>query len=89
MAGGLFIGGLIFSFFVFGKADFVPILTFIIVFCLAGFLAGREFVYDKYDKMHYSAFEHEAKKRREKDEELSRKVQESMKQYEEKHPETK
>jgi hypothetical protein len=50
---------------------------------------GQEIVYDKLDKMHYTFFENEAKKRREKDDELSKKVQDSMKQYEKEHPETK
>lgn len=56
---------------------------------MAGFLTGQEFVYDKYDKMHYSVFEHEAKVRREKDEEISKQVQETMKKYEKEHPEVK
>ncbi len=89
IAGILFIGGLVFSFFVFGKSDFVLVFTLIIVFSIAGMLTGQEIVYDKLGKMHYTFFEDEAKKRREKDEELSKKVQESMKQYEKEHPETK
>jgi ATP-dependent protease Clp ATPase subunit len=89
IAGILFIGGLIFSFFAFGKADFVLVFTLIIVFSIAGMFTGQEIVYDKLDKMHYTFFENEAKKRREKDDELSKKVQDSMKQYEKEHPETK
>ncbi len=86
IAGVLFIGGLIFSFFVFGKSDFVSVFTLIIVFSLAGFLAGQEGIYDKYDTLHYSALEDDARKRREKDKQISDKVAEDIKQYEKENP---
>ena len=89
IAGILFIGGLIFSFFAFGRTDFVLVFTLILVFSIAGMLTGQEIVYDKLDKMHYAFFEDEAKKRRDKDEELSKKVKESIKQYEKEHPQNK
>lgn len=65
--GVLFFGGLIFSYFSFGKSDFFSVFTLIIVFLITGFLCGQEMIYDKYDKMHYTALENEAKKRRDKD----------------------
>lgn len=66
--------------------DFVPVLTLIIVFCLAGFLSGQEMAYDKYDKLHYTALEDDAKKRREKDRKISDEVHEQINQYEKETP---
>lgn len=82
ISGILFIGGLIFSFFIFGKIDFVPVMTLVLVFCLAGFLAGQEHVYDKYKRMHYTALENDAKKRREQDEKLNQKIKQDISEYE-------
>lgn len=89
IAGILFIGGLIFSFFAFGKSDLFSVFTLIILFSLAGFLAGQELIYDKYDNLHYSALENDAKQRRERDEALSKKVRDSIEEYEKEHPEDK
>lgn len=86
VAGILFIGGLIFSYFTFGTADFFSVFTLIIVFLIAGFLAGQEMIYDKYDKLHYSALENDARKRREKEEKLSKEVHEHVKEYEKENP---
>lgn len=88
-AGVLFIGGIIFSYFAFGKLDYFPVFTLIIVFSLAGFLAGQEHVYEKYDNLHYSALEHDAKKRREKDKQISDKVAADIEEYEKNNPEIK
>lgn len=81
IAGLLFVGGLVFSYFSFGQSDFFSVFTLIIVFSIAGFLAGQEMIYDKYDKLHYSALEDDARKRREKDKQISDKVAEDIKQY--------
>lgn len=84
--GILFLGGLIFSYFSFGTSDFFSVFTLIIVFLLVGFLAGQEMVYDKYENLHYSALEDDARKRREKDKKISNEVHEHMKEYEKENP---
>ncbi len=82
VVGVLFFGGLVFVYFALGKSDFFSVFTVIIIFSITGFLAGQEMVYDKYDRMHYSALEDDAKKRREKDKRISDEVDGHIKQHE-------
>ncbi len=87
--GVLFWGGLIFSYFALGKADTLSLLIAIAIFMLTGMFIGKEMVYEEYNNLHYSALEDDAKKRRKKDEELSKKVHDEYLQYEKDHPENK
>lgn len=89
IAGIFFIVGLILCYFTLHSSDFLFSMFGIGMLIIASFYIGKKEAYKEYNNLHYTILENEAKKRREKDEELLRKVKESMKQYEEKHPETK
>lgn len=83
----LFLLGAAFSYFAFGKSDLFSVVTLTLLFFLSGLFLGEEMIYNKYDKMHSSGLEDEARKRREKERKLSDEVNKHIKEYEEEHPE--
>lgn len=80
--GGLFIGGLASTYLAADNSNGILFLVALVLFIISGFLAGQQSAYDRYKHLHYSILESEAKKRREEDEKLSRKVHQHMIEYE-------
>ncbi|HMS23165.1 MAG TPA: hypothetical protein PKA38_05420 [Candidatus Levybacteria bacterium] len=81
----LFISGAVFSYFAFGKSDLFYVVTLILLFLLSGIFIGQEIVYEKYDHLHYTALEDDAKKRRDKDRIISEKVAADIEQDDKNH----
>ena len=81
----LFIAGVVFSYFAFGKSDLFSVVTLILLFLLSGIFIGQEIVYEKYDNLHYTALEDDAKKRRDRDRKISEKVAADIEQDDKKY----
>ncbi len=86
MAGIFFIVGLILCYFTLHSSNFLFSIFGIGMLIISTFFFGKKEAYREYKKLHYTILEHDAKKRREKDEELSKKVHAHMEEYEKEHP---
>lgn len=84
-AAGLLLVGIILILLTLRNADTLALIGVILIFMMCGYMVGKTQKADEFMKMHYTALEAEAKKRRDKDEELSRKVKQHIKDYEDKH----
>ncbi len=82
IAGIFFIVGLILCYLTLHSSDFIFSMFGIGMLIIASFYIGKKEAYREYNNLHYTILENDAKKRREKDEELSKKVHEEMKDYE-------
>ena len=82
-----FFGGIALCIYTLRSTDGIFSIIGIGMLLLAAYIGGKKEGYSEFNKMHYTALEKEARKRREKDEELSKKVHEEMKEYEKEHPE--
>ena len=64
------------------NVDGIVFVGVVIALLLCGYAAGTNEAYKKYRDMHYSALEDDARKRRKKDEELSKKIHDEFLQDE-------
>jgi hypothetical protein len=87
MAGIFFIAGLALCYFTLHSSDFLFSMFGIGMLIISSFHIGKKEAYKEYNNLHYTILEGDAKKRREKDEELSKKVHEDIKNYEKEHSE--
>lgn len=70
-----FFGGLALCVYTLRSTEGILSILGIGMLFLSAFIGGKKEGYREFNRMHYTALEEEAKKRRNKDEELSRKVQ--------------
>lgn len=77
-----FLGGLILCYFTLRSTDGIFSIIGIGMLFLSVFIGGKKEGYREFNKMHYTALEEEAKKRRAKDEEISKKVKKDIEEME-------
>ncbi len=80
--GIFFVGGLGLCALTLRSTDGIFSIIGIGMLFLSAFLGGKKEGYKEFNKMHYTALEQEAKKRRNEDEELSRRVQKDIEEME-------
>ncbi len=80
--GIFFFGGLALCAYTLRSTDGILSILGIGMLFLSAFLGGKKEGHNDFNKMHYTALEQEAKKRRNKDEELSRKVKKDIEEME-------
>lgn len=85
MAGIFFIVGLILCYLTLHSSDFLFSIFGMGMLIISSFFFGKKEAYREYKNLHYTILEHDAKKRREKDEKLWKEAKDAVKEYEEKH----
>lgn len=85
--GIFFVVGLILCYLTLRSSDFLFSMFGIGMLIISSFYIGKKDAYREYNNLHYTILEHDAKKRRDEDKELSKKIDKEMKEYEKEHPE--
>lgn len=87
MAGIFFIVGLVLCYLTLDSSDFLFSMFGIGMLIISAFFFGKKEAYREYKNLHYTVLEHDAKKRREKDEELTKKIHREIEEDEKEHSE--
>lgn len=77
-----FFGGLALCVYTLRSTEGILSILGIGMLFLSAFIGGKKEGYREFNRMHYTALEEEAKKRRAKDEEISRKVKKDIEEME-------